>query len=76
MNEKIHEGSGLYRREMLLGGTSLVAASGLVRTAQAQSTQQQSAPAGLGEPNIVVIFGDKDEFLPTNHGFDEFYGNL
>jgi arylsulfatase len=21
-------------------------------------------------------FGDKDEFLPTNHGFDEFYGNL
>jgi hypothetical protein len=20
--------------------------------------------------------GDKDEFLPTNHGFDEFYGNL
>ena len=21
-------------------------------------------------------FGDKDEFLPSNHGFDEFYGNL
>jgi arylsulfatase len=21
-------------------------------------------------------FGDKDEFLPTNHGFDVFYGNL
>ena len=21
-------------------------------------------------------FGDKDEFLPTEHGFDEFYGNL
>jgi arylsulfatase A-like enzyme len=21
-------------------------------------------------------FGDKDEFLPTNHGFDEFFGNL
>ena len=20
--------------------------------------------------------GDRDEFLPTNHGFDEFYGNL
>ena len=20
--------------------------------------------------------GDKDEYLPTNHGFDEFYGNL
>jgi arylsulfatase len=19
--------------------------------------------------------GDRDEFLPTNHGFDEFYGN-
>jgi len=21
-------------------------------------------------------FGDKDEYLPSNHGFDEFYGNL
>ncbi len=21
-------------------------------------------------------FGDRDEFLPTNHGFDEFFGNL
>lgn len=21
-------------------------------------------------------FGDKDQFLPTNHGFDEFFGNL
>ena len=21
-------------------------------------------------------FGDNDEHLPTNHGFDEFYGNL
>ncbi|MCE5241476.1 arylsulfatase [bacterium] len=21
-------------------------------------------------------FGDRDEYLPTNHGFDEFYGNL
>lgn len=21
-------------------------------------------------------FGDLDEYLPTNHGFDEFYGNL
>lgn len=20
--------------------------------------------------------GDRDEFLPTNHGFEEFYGNL
>jgi arylsulfatase len=20
--------------------------------------------------------GDRDEFLPTNHGFDEFFGNL
>ncbi len=20
--------------------------------------------------------GDRDEYLPTNHGFDEFYGNL
>jgi arylsulfatase len=29
---------------------------------------QQSCTAGH--------LGDKDEFLPTNHGFDEFYGNL
>ncbi len=21
-------------------------------------------------------FGDRDEHLPTNHGFDEFFGNL
>src|SRR5438105_3015526 len=27
-------------------------------------------------PNILVIWGDHNEFLPTVHGFDEFFGNL
>jgi arylsulfatase len=30
------------------------------------------ATAQLGKNRL----GDRDEFLPTNHGFDEFYGNL
>jgi len=51
----------LDRRKLLLGGTTLAAASALVsgapiRTAQAQ---QQPAPAAPGRrPNILVIFGD------------------
>src|SRR5262249_5607843 len=52
----------LNRRNMLLGGTTLAAASALAagaatRTAQAQ---QQPAPARTGgrPPNILVIFGD------------------
>src|SRR5215475_14426992 len=50
------------RRNMLLGGTTLAAASALatasspVQTAQAQA-QQPAAPAGA-RPNILVIFGD------------------
>jgi arylsulfatase A-like enzyme len=28
------------------------------------------------KPNILIIWGDRDEFLPTRHGFDEFFGNL
>jgi len=28
------------------------------------------------KPNILVIWGDRDEHLPTNHGFDAFFGNL
>ena len=51
----------LDRRKLLLGGTTLAAASALasaapVKTAQAQ---QQPAPAAPGRrPNILVIFGD------------------
>ena len=50
----------LNRRNMLLGGTTLAAASAMggatpVRVAQAQA--QPAAPAGR-RPNILVIFGD------------------
>src|SRR3979490_60767 len=54
--------AGLKRRDLLLSGSSLVAASalsavGLTSTAQAQ--QPATAPASTGQkPNIVVIMGD------------------
>src|SRR5215467_9774389 len=54
----------LSRRNVLLAGTTLAAASALAagapaRIAQAQQPQQQPAPAGGGRrPNILVIFGD------------------
>ncbi len=68
-NEKIPEnaetsttptGTGLKRRDLLLSGSSLVAASalsavGLTSPAQAQ---QQPPAAGGQRPNIVVIMGD------------------
>jgi arylsulfatase A-like enzyme len=52
--------SALNRRNMLLGGTTLAAASAVasgnpVRVAQAQ---QQPAARAAGKPNILVIFGD------------------
>jgi arylsulfatase len=34
--------------------------------------QQGYATGQFGKNHL----GDRDEFLPTNHGFDEFYGNL
>src|SRR5690349_12333408 len=34
--------------------------------------QQGYATGQFGKNHL----GDKDEFLPTNHGFDEFFGNL
>jgi hypothetical protein len=51
--------SALNRRNILLGGTTLAAASAIasgnaVRVAQAQ----QPAPASGKKPNILVIFGD------------------
>ena len=55
-------GKGLKRRDLLLSGSSLVAASalsavGLTSTAEAQ--QPAAAPAATGQkPNIVVIMGD------------------
>ena len=52
------------RRSLLLGGTTLAAASALGASAQAQqrpaqAQAQQPAPAPAGQrPNILVIFGD------------------
>jgi arylsulfatase A-like enzyme len=49
----------LDRRTILLGSSTLAAASAIsasLRTAQAQ--QQSAAPGSGGKPNILVIFGD------------------
>jgi arylsulfatase len=52
----------LNRRSILLGSTSLAAASALSSAAPAQLAQAQPAPApaapGGKKPNILVIFGD------------------
>jgi arylsulfatase A-like enzyme len=54
--------AGLKRRDLLLSGTSLVAASALSAvglTSPAQAQQQPAAPAPAGKrPNILVIMGD------------------
>ena len=56
--------AGLKRRDLLLSGSSLVAASalsavGLTTPAQAQQQPAAPAPAAAGQrPNIVVIMGD------------------
>ena len=57
-------GGGLKRRDLLLSGSSLVAASalaavGLTSSAQAQQPAPAPAPAAAGQrPNIVFIMGD------------------
>jgi arylsulfatase len=55
-------GAGLKRRDLLLSGSSLVAASALSAvglTSSAQAQQPATAPAAAGRrPNIVVIMGD------------------
>ena len=58
-SDKSLVGGGLKRRDLLLSGSSLVAASalsavGLTNPAEAQ----QPAPAAGQKPNIVVIMGD------------------
>ena len=56
-------GAGLKRRDLILSGSSLIAASalmtaGVTTPARAQQSQQQApAPSGRA-PNILVIFGD------------------
>ena len=56
------DGGGLKRRELLLSGSSLVAASALSAvglTSPVQAQQPATAPAPAGQrPNIVVIMGD------------------
>jgi alkaline phosphatase len=57
------ESNSLKRRDLLLTGTSLVAASaiavtGLTVQAQAQQQQPAAAPASGKKQNILVIFGD------------------
>jgi arylsulfatase A-like enzyme len=59
-DDKIKSGSELKRRDLLLSGSSALAASalsasGLVSSAEAQ---QQRAPASGQRPNIVFIMGD------------------
>ena len=57
------DGRGIKRRDLLLSGTSLVAASALAATGltRAARSQQQFPPVaapGGRRPNILVIFGD------------------
>ena len=55
-------GNGMKRRDLLLSGSSLVAASALAAvrlTSSAQAQQPTPSPAPAGQrPNIVVIMGD------------------
>src|ERR1700754_1183708 len=44
---------------------------GITVVSTVMNTQDSSTTSG-GKNHL----GDKDEFLPTNHGFDEFFGNL
>jgi arylsulfatase A-like enzyme len=52
--------SNINRRNMLLGGTTLAAASALTpgNSNQVAQAQQQPATAAAAKPNILVIFGD------------------
>ncbi|HMI14096.1 MAG TPA: arylsulfatase, partial [Bradyrhizobium sp.] len=62
-NSKSSDHGALSRRNILLAGTSLAAATAInavdrTQVAQAQQPPQQpSAPSGR-KPNILVIFGD------------------
>jgi hypothetical protein len=50
---------GLNRRNLLLSGTTLAAASALGSVAPVQTAQAQAQPATPGQrPNVLVIFGD------------------
>jgi Sulfatase len=52
-------GDGMKRRDLLLSGSSLLAASALSATGLATTAQAQTPTAPAGQrPNIVVIMGD------------------
>jgi len=54
-------GEGLKRRDLLLSGSSLLAASALTQAGLTNSARAQPAPAQLAggrKPNILVIMGD------------------
>lgn len=63
---------GHQRRPMIpsLIGNLVLAAGALVLG----PVQAAEAPPGAEKPNIHLA--DRDEPLFTNHGFDEFFGNL
>ena len=46
--------------------------SGRIRPSQRCSNRWVMPPGSSAR----ITLGDKDEFLPTKHGFDEFFGNL
>ena len=58
--QKIRSNSStLNRRNVLLAGSTLAAASAMGSAAPFQTTQAQAQPAPTGRPpNILVIFGD------------------
>ena len=61
-NSKSSDHSALSRRNILLAGTSIAAATAInavdrTQVAQAQQPQQPAAPSGR-KPNILVIWGD------------------
>jgi arylsulfatase len=57
--ERIPQERGVSRRNLLLSGTTLAAASALASVAPMRSAQAQAQPTASGQrPNILVIFGD------------------
>ena len=61
MSDTQGKNRAVNRRNILLGGTTLAAASALgtaAPTTVAQAQTRQPAPAGGQRPNILVIFGD------------------
>jgi arylsulfatase len=56
--EGSNQNAGLKRRDLLLSGSSLLAASVLSSAGLTTSAQAQQAPPSGKRPNILVIMGD------------------